>query len=410
METARLNLSDKFFDYVTDHLSIDPVRLRLEIHGKNLGFNAELAITQIECRRKFARKLPGFVSHDRFLFPSVVAGEQATNEFVAQYHSLLIEGSPDIIDMTAGLGIDVLSFAKKGCRVTAIELDDFKCECLEWNAHILGVSGVEVVCGDSTDIIKKIETRNDTVVFVDPHRRDSKGGRVYGLKDCLPDVTSLLPIWKEKKLKVWLKLSPMLDIEQTIRDLPGVCKITAVCFKGECKEILACWNPEEQVGISDIVLSAVDLDEEGLVSEFICTKEFARVPSPVISDTAEIEPGHYLYIPSAGMMKLGAWGAICAKYPGLVKLSGATPVFTSMWYYRTFPGKVLTIDSLIGSSDLKKLKGKKLNVAVRNYPMTAEQLSKKAGIVCGGEDWLIGVKIGTKARPHLMLCSRIKEC
>ncbi len=406
--TARLDLTEEFFDYVRRNKMADPARLRLESHGKHFDFNVDLAITQIECRRKFSRKLSYFTDNKRFVFPSVVAGEQSTNEYVARYHTTLLEDTSELIDMTSGLGIDSMSFAKAGCRVTAIEIDEFKAACLKWNSEAMGLSDMRVVCGDSVEIIEEILKEGETV-FIDPHRRDSGGGRVYGLKDCLPDVRSLLPLWRGKHSKVWLKLSPMLDIEQTVRELPGTVRISAVCFKGECKEILVYWDHDSSVNENDIELSAVDIDEHGIISDFRCTREFARVPAPVVSEPAEIEPGHYLYIPSAGMMKLGAWGAVCAKFPGLLKFSSSTPLFTSMWYYRTFPGRVLMIDSFPGSSELKKLKGERINVAVRNYPMTAEQLCRKTGIISGGENWLIGAKAGAKSRPVLMFCKPVED-
>lgn len=413
MKVIQFHLPKEFYEFVECHADDDPSKLRLEWHGHDPGFDIDFAVIQIECRRKFRHKLPSLVSEREFLFPSVVAGEQSTNEVVSRYHVSLID-SPisSVIDMTAGLGVDAISFARMGLEVEAVEIENFKEECLRHNASILGLKNLRTVSGDSTELYRSANFKAGTVVFIDPHRRDTAGGRVFGLKDCLPDVTELLPNWRGENIRVYLKLSPMLDIDRTIKDLPGVTRIWAVCYKGECKEILVevdladkSRDSMEQEGNHGPLITSVDLDDNGIISEFSCSHEFSKVQAPILRDSEEIEAGHYLYVPSAGMMKLGAWGAICARFPGLMKLSGSTPLFTSMWYYRSFPGRVLRIESTLGSSDLKKMKGMQMNVIARNFPLTADQLRKKAAVKDGGPLWLVGAKTGIKARPSLFLCN-----
>ncbi len=404
MNATPFPLPEEFYQFVEQHADEEPSRLRLDFHGKQLPFDVDFAITQIECRRKFAKKLPSFVADPKFVFPSVVSGEQATNEAVARFHVSLLRGEDQkIIDMTAGLGIDAMSFAEAGHFVEAIEIDLLKQQCLLNNSQTLGLKRLRPMCADSTILFGRGNFQPNTVIFIDPHRRDSKGGRVYGLKDCVPDVTELLRRWEGEAPRVFLKLSPMLDIAQTLRDLPYARNVWAVCWKGECKEILV--ETELKSHSEDVLLTAIDLDESGVISEFSCSREFAKVSAPVISAVSEIEPGNYLYVPSAGMMKLGAWGAVCARFPGLMKLSASTPLFISSWLYRTFPGKVLTIEDFIGSSALKKMKGQRATVIARNYPLSAEQLRKKSGLKEGNEKVLVGAKVGSKATPELFLCS-----
>ena len=416
MNETPFPLPEEFYEFIKSHANEDPTRLRLEFHSKPMSFDVEFAITQIECRRKFAKKLPSLVADPHFVFPSVVAGEQSTNEFVAKFHVGLI-GDDDaakpanVIDMTAGLGVDAISFAIAGHSVMAIELDLLKQQCLLHNAKSLELTDLRSVCADSTHLFATPTFDSGDIIFIDPHRRDAKGSRVYGLKDCLPDVTEMLPCWAGSKARVFLKLSPMLDIEQTLRDLPNAKNVWVVCFKGECKEVLVETALDGQISDAptdshEVMLTAVDLNESGEVSEFTCSYEFSRIATPCITDKTEIEPGNYLYIPSAGVMKLGAWGALCARFPGLYKLSASTPLFVSSWIYRTFPGKVLTIDRFLGSSDLKRMKGEPMTVISRNYPLTADQIRKKVALKEGEDRTLVGCRIGSSATPTLMVCSK----
>lgn len=424
MKDIRFPLSDEFWKFVSEHSADDPSRLRLEWHGRQADFDVDFAITQIECRQKFGKKLPSFLACDRFVFPSVLAGEQATNEFVARFHaSLLGEECRQIIDCTAGLGIDAITFARTGRRVMAIELDLLKQQCLLANASTLDLKNLRALCADSTVLFSSGGFEPGTTVFIDPHRRDSAGGRAYGLRDCKPDVTLMLPRWEKEKVTVYLKLSPMLDVDMVLKQLDHVATLWAVCYKGECKEVLVKVDlgkegvnerqekltKDRNEGNTDTNLIAVDLNDDGIVNEFECSREFAKVPAPVLGSVSEIEPGHYLYIPSAGIMKIGTYGAVCARFPGLMKLAASTPLFTSMWYYRSFPGRVVRIDAMVSSSDLKKMKGERMTVIARNYPLTAAQLRKKAALKEGDSHYLIGAGIGAHAKPTLLKCTAIED-
>ncbi|MDE6393076.1 MAG: hypothetical protein K2L59_07420, partial [Muribaculaceae bacterium] len=78
-----------FYDYIKNNSKADPKQLYLSANGKDLGFPAEFAVIQIECRQKTARKLSAFLTFDEFLFPSTLAAEQSTHQCVASYHCRL---------------------------------------------------------------------------------------------------------------------------------------------------------------------------------------------------------------------------------------------------------------------------------------------------------------------------------
>ncbi|MDE6806128.1 MAG: hypothetical protein K2J05_04915 [Muribaculaceae bacterium] len=86
--------------FVTEHAEDDPAALRLKFLGNKSHSVEERSvighsIDQIECRRKYARKFPGWtVTYPRFSFPSTLAGEQASHLWVAQTHAAIAASLP----------------------------------------------------------------------------------------------------------------------------------------------------------------------------------------------------------------------------------------------------------------------------------------------------------------------------
>lgn len=76
-------------------------------------------------------------------------------------------------------------------------------------------------------------------LFLDPARRDSQGGKTVAIADCEPDVQKLEPLLVEKGRTVVVKLSPMLDIFSSLRELKYIRQIHVVAVNNECKELLA---------------------------------------------------------------------------------------------------------------------------------------------------------------------------
>ena len=145
------------------------------------------------------------------------------------------------IDLTGGFGVD-FSFLSRGfSRAVYVERQPHLCDVARKNFALLGLDNTEVVCGDGVEYLQTIG--HAAMIYLDPARRDSHGGRTYAISDCTPDVLSLLPTLLSKADRVMVKLSPMLDWHETVRSLNAVCPdcvaevhIVSVC--NECKEML----------------------------------------------------------------------------------------------------------------------------------------------------------------------------
>lgn len=403
-----------FFKFIEDNKNEDVSKLRLKFHNKLTDFNLPLAIIQIECRKKCIHKLPSFLSNRLAIFPDVVASEQASHEAVANFHSILAKGYERILDMTAGLGIDSLAFAKNGCNVISCELNDNKAACLDYNRKILNLNSLKVENTDSLVYLKETDEFFD-MIFIDPARRGECNSRVYNFKDCQPDIISNMDLLLSRAHSVMIKASPLLDITQTLKDIPHVKTIRAISVNGECKEILIEASDLKRPDCNNRILAeAIDLANDSSInckfSYYIdslkgSNKKHINNMMELYANKDNIVTGYYLYEPNATMMKLAPWEDLSLKFPSLKKFSDSTHLFVSDTLLPDFPGRKLIIKGIPDKKMLKNLKGSHLNVVSRNYPMSADELRKKLNLKEGSDDFLYAGKI--KSIPMLILATRI---
>lgn len=382
--------------FVAEHGAERPSDILLRWSGRELPFPLEDAVIQIESRQRTRLKLPGFNAYREFLYPSVLASEQASDEAVAEFHASLVNAGESVVDLTGGLGIDAFTIARKAGTVTVTEINPDTNAALKHNTAALGLENVTVLppC-DCREALPGLEA---DVFFIDPARRGEGGRRIFALSDCVPDVTVLLPELMKRCKRLIVKASPMLDITQTIRELPGVAAIYAVARKGELKEILVVAGHDVQ---HSPTVEAVNVLADGTVRRYTGS----ALQQPEISDTPEPAPGKYIYMPDAAVMKLGPYASLTRHFEGLRKLDANTNLYIAEREYTNFPGRISRIDEIFSPNDkrLKQLKGVKLNIITRNYPMTPELLRRKLKNKDGGDRFLYAARCN--GRPMLILSS-----
>lgn len=373
----KMAYSEEFWAWVYSHIRENPYDLRLRWAGKYPWIDD--AVMQVECRQRTARKLSDELKCRTFRFPTLLSAEQSTSDELAAFHASLLPSGIKVLDMTSGLGIDVLHMARHGESVTAVDLDERLVDALRHNADALGLSDkVTAVCADSTEFIVRTEERFDAV-FIDPARRSADGGRVFNLADCRPDVTSLLGAIFSVAPTLIVKASPMLDLTQTLRDLPGTKALYVVGTGTECKELVAVVEksrPEDSVPTITIWTPAYTFNfttvEERESEAFYC------VP----------KAGDYLYEPSEVTMKAAPWRTLCSRF-GVGMLHPNSHLYCSTDRIEGFPGDRWHIDRVVpfASSELKRFARQypKINVAVRNFGWTADKLRDKLRVKDGGD-------------------------
>lgn len=383
-----MEISQKLIGFIRDHAYDDVLSLRLKYSGKlaeNFDFDLDFALLQIEARRKTRKKIPGFLKHTDFIFPTLLSAEQASNEAIARFHTSLIPSNSSLLDLTAGLGIDDLSFAINSVYVTACEIEDKKCEVLRHNAAVLGVSDrLTVINRDSISYIHNCK-RGFDVVFADPTRRNESGARVHALSDCQPDILSAMPEIMALSPRLLVKSSPLLDISFIRDTVDDLRHIFIVCFKGECKEVLIDFQKNESFS----GVTVIDLDYDKEISRFHTQFVFSGNKSLVLyCDRKDASDYQYLYEPNAGVMKTCAWSSLVDSFPQLYKADPNSHFFLSDTLYKDFPGRIMKIISQPDKKALKALKGEKFNVVSRNHPLSAPQITKKYSLSSGIDRFL----------------------
>lgn len=391
-------LSEESLEFIYGNIQADPADLLLRYAGHAMDFDLHEAVVQIECRRRCAGKIPGFLACRSFRFADTLSSEQATHEQVARYHASLVPAGSHVMDMTAGLGIDALTMADYDARVTAVELDARRADALRDNAASLGIS-LEVLNADSVAYLRSMSGGVD-VIFIDPARRDSAGKRTYGLADCTPDVLALMPDLLQRCHRLIIKASPMLDVSCVLAQVSGCSRLHIVSVGGECKELLI----EVEHGDAAPVISCVDIDRAGERRVFTVMAGERAGRARLAGEPPRA--GMYLYEPSATLMKLGAWGCLCERFEGMGKLDAGTHLFVSRELYPDFPGRILVIEAIPDRRAQKSLRGETFNVCTRNYPLSAPALAARLRVKEGSDTrFLYGCRsLGT---PLLLVCRRV---
>lgn len=367
------------------------------------GIPTPLIATQLIGRRKAKAKLPTWYKAKGIIYPPVINLEQCSSEATAVYKTQIINSMiskwHQAADITGGFGVDTFYLSSIFESVHYTEPNTGLFEITRHNHHQLGANNIIHYNRSSEDFLKEGDTEYD-LVYLDPSRRDEKSRKVYRLSDCIPDINTLQDVLFQKCRFVLLKASPLLDIQQGLREIPNVKRVCVISVNNECKELL--FFAEKNYS-EEPVIEATDLFENGKVrSSFLFTLSEER-NAIVKSD----EPEKFLYEPSASLLKAGAFKLISEKF-GLTKLEPNTHLYTSTVLIPDFPGKTFHIICL--NPDSKQLKERlpdaKVNVVSRNYPLSTEEIKKKWNLRDGGEKFLIG--FSTVKKRHLALCEKVK--
>lgn len=397
-------------EFLVQHADDDPLALRLRLINNSLPEDErdflDFALLQLEARKKYALKMSGVSG---ILFPSMLACEQASNSEVAAFHATLVEDAGSLLDMSAGLGVDFIKMSKtisetgEGCA--AIEIDENKSECLRLNLKRNGSDKAEVICDDAVEVLKRMSEsgRKVDVIFIDPARRDSGGGRIYDPKKCEPDIVTNRDLLFEVAERVIIKNSPMLDISMAMKTFPDATDIYIISVRNECKEVLVdCRRGgtlERVVSVdilSDNSLQIIELHPDDIGSGY--HKEFMSMEE---LNESVAKGNLYLYEPSVSQMKLGAWDFLASAFE-MKKSSPNSHIFFSTSDIQNFPGRILKIVSVLDRKSVKGLKGCPRNVVTRNFPLKATPLSRKLKVHSGDNKFIYGLTISENEKPLLL--------
>lgn len=191
----------------------------------------------------------------------------------------------------------------------------------------------------------------------------------------------------------------MLDITQTLRELPLTKELYVIGTPTECKELTAVvdFSKSDTSIIENPTIHAVTLLPEGVVNRWSYKAgDLDKGGCGALICPASM-PGRILYEPYPSVMKAGGLGRLVRDFPSVSKFHPSTHLFVSDFPVEGFPGRGYEIVEAVTftSSEIKKMAARRLkvNVTVRNFPLSAQALVKKLHITEGGDSRLFAATL-----------------
>lgn len=382
--------------FIQLHQHDDPKALALR-GCKNPDVDISFALQQIQGRQKAKQKLPDFFEKEDILYPVSISLEQCSSSLTAHYKTEIMAGE-SLIDFSGGFGVDTFAFARKVKSCHYVEPVRELHDIVMHNAQVFGLQNITFHNETMEQAIEHLEAVD--VIYLDPSRRDNHGHRVITIEQCTPDVVQ----WKDKLLskatQVLVKLSPMIDLKQALRQIPEIQTIHVVSIDGECKEVLLHLTKKQT---ENHTFKTINI-QKGYRQDFIFSEAEERQSIPPMAE----ELGQYLYEPNASIMKAGGFKCLANRYH-LQKLHPHTHLYTSNEQIENFPGRTFLIKNQFPAGK-KHYKAHltaltKANIATRNFPLTAEELKKEMELKDGGETYIFGTT-WRKDEKAIILCTK----
>lgn len=388
-------LDSKIQEFINSNIGAPVSKLALQ---KNPFPNVEWisVLNQIAAKSKAKEKLPTWFSTQNIIYPSKISVEQTSSERTALYKSTLVSGD-NLIDLTGGFGIDDYYFAKKIKNVVHCEIDAELSQIVKHNCKQLNCDNITCYAGDSFETLSKADTKWDWI-YIDPSRRNDAKGKVFMLKDCLPNVPENLDFYFQKSDSILIKTAPILDITAGISELKHIKSIHIVAVNNEVKELLWELNKNYEGNIS---IKTVNLLKEKQETFDFILNEIHEQPSFSL-------PQKYLYEPNSAIMKSGGFDQVGVSYK-LNKLQKHSHLYTSN-ENKNFPGRVFEIKNSFtyNKSTMKQhLENQKANVTTRNFSDSVESIRKKWKIKEGGDLYCFFTTDENNTK-IVLICTKIK--
>ncbi|MFD2942059.1 class I SAM-dependent methyltransferase [Flavobacterium notoginsengisoli] len=351
-------------------------------------------LNQIEARTKAKDKLPTWFSTKDIIFPGKISVEQTSSEKTALYKASLISGET-LIDLTGGFGVDDYYFSKQFESITHCEINENLSAIVKHNFEKLEVKNCTFYTGDSIYFLEESNQKYDWI-YIDPSRRNDAKGKVFMLKDCLPNVPELLDFYFEKADSVLIKTAPLLDISAGLSELKNVKNIHVIALENEVKELL--------FEIHKNYSGEIKLKTANILKEKIETFEFVLGEE---SFPFYDLPQKYLYEPNSAIMKSGGFDEISAGFQ-IHKLHKHSHLYTSENLI-DFPGRRFEVQKVISynKNEMKnELVNQQANITTRNFPETVENIRKKWKIKNGGNLYCF-FTTDVKDNKIVLICSKI---
>ena len=407
-------------EFILQHRLSNPRDLALQAR-RYPDVDIPYALNQIQGWQTARQKLPSWAACDGVVYPPHLNMEQCSSEPTARYKQQVVRrwlarlgagqggAATSMADLTGGFGVDFSFTSRCFASATYVERNAALCDVVRGNLPCLGIANAQVMCAEAEDCLATMPQQ--TMLFLDPARRDEHGAKTVLIADCTPDVCHLLPLLMSKARFVMLKLSPMLDWHKAIVDLQGtVREVHIVSVGGECKELLLVLaaldgaassadtgsdGVEAGVRVCCVdIMAKADAEGEYKRSEFCYTIGGAAdnppTPNPLNSQLSTLNY-QFLLEPNASIMKAGCFAELGKAY-GIRAISSNSHLFLSTDRVEDFPGREFVVEAVttLNKRQLKETLGslQQANISVRNFPMSVAELRKRLKLRDGGDTYI----------------------
>ncbi len=379
------------------HLSADRILLGSSPIPKDLRSDV---VRQLSYRSKMWAKYPTLFAQGLYL-PAGIAYEQSSGEATARYKKHYVREKEVLVDGTGGLGIDFSMMAQAAQKAVYIEREEQFVTAARYNVPrlLLSEKNVDLTIeqADMCHSLKSIVDRGTTLLYFDPARRSEGGQRTYALEDTVPNPVTMVDELKQLGYegRLLVKLSPMIDITDTLRQLPMLTHIEIIVHQGEVKELLGYVEDlNQRKGEDEIPIRVTSLADLGEVAHsFAGSLKEERTYSSLTASGV----GEYLYVPHAGAFKSGLYKTLAHRWQ-VKELHVNSHLYTADKVCTEFPGKCYKVVEVLPfhASMLKRLHKSipEANFSARNFPLKPELFYAKSHIKQGDAVRLFGTTLG----------------
>ena len=110
-------------------------------------------------------------------------------------------------------------------------------EVVKHNFKQMQINNCKVLAENGLKFLSNTKQKFDWI-FADPSRRNEQKNKVFLLQDCEPDIPRNIELLFDHADRILLKLSPILDITATLKELKHVKEVHCLAVDNELKELL----------------------------------------------------------------------------------------------------------------------------------------------------------------------------
>jgi hypothetical protein len=262
------------------------LQVQAELRRSGTAEQVAIVMTQVELRAKAVAKFGDDSAQMYFTRDGL---EQATRGTVATHRAARIAaGGASVVDLTCGIGGDLVAFARAGLTAAGVDLDPLRADIARANLAALGLGGA-VSVADATDL----DVSPFATAYADPGRRGARG-RTFLAHEWTPP---------------WSFVETLLTRAACVKVAPGVphslvpdgVEAEWVSDRGDVKEA-ALWSGR----LATTARRATVIGEGGLAT---LTDE--DDPGGVVGPVAE-----FLYEPDGAVIRAGLVTAVAAGVGG----------------------------------------------------------------------------------------------